>query len=103
MQSALHQNAGAAERDGLVDLLADLFERADVRVRRSGPAIERAERTDYVADIRVIDVAIDDVGDDVIRMAARADLIGSDAHPGDVMRLEQRCAFCNGHALTREH
>src|SRR5262249_38039187 len=30
MQSALHQNAGASERDGLVNFVADLFEAADV-------------------------------------------------------------------------
>jgi len=68
MQSALHQNAGAAEGYCLVNLSQNLIHRAHVGVGRAGPAIECAERTDDVADIRVIDVAIDDVGDDVIRM-----------------------------------
>ena len=99
MQSTLHQHAGAAERDRLVDLLADLVERADVSVGRAGTAIERAEGADDVADVRVVDVAIDDVGDDVVRVAARAYLVSRDAHPRDVVRFEQRRAFFRGHAL----
>ena len=103
MQSALHQHAGAAERDRLVDLLADLFERAHVSVGRAGPAIERAERADDVADVRVVDVAIDDVGDDVVGMSALANFIGGGAHCCDVVRFEQLRAFLDGHAFAREH
>ena len=65
MQAALHQHAGAAESDRLVDPFADLVDRMHVRVGLARPAIKRAERADDVADVRVIDVAVDDVGDDV--------------------------------------
>src|SRR6185369_4497991 len=102
VESALHEDAGAAERDRLVDLLADLFEAADVSVRGARTAIERAESADNVTDIRVVDVAIDDVRDDVIEMMARAYLIRSRTHTRYVVRFEQGCAFLNAHALTCE-
>src|SRR5678816_709296 len=69
----------------------------------AGATIERAERADDVADVRVIDVAINDVGNDVIRMAARANLVSSSAHPRDVVRFEELRALRNAHALTRQH
>jgi hypothetical protein len=103
MQTTLHQDASAAECDRFVDLGADLFERADVSIRCTWPAIERAESADYVANVCVVDVAIDDVSDDVVRVTARPDFVRSDAHPSDIVRLEQRRAFVNRHALTREH
>src|SRR5690349_10117914 len=103
MQTALHQHAGAAERDRLVDLLADLVERADVSVRRTGATIERAERADDVADVRVVDVAIDDVCAEVVRMSARAYLVGRSAHPRDVVRFKKLRALIRGHPLTSEH
>ena len=66
MQPALHQNAGAAQRDCLVNLCANFVERAHVSVGRARPPVERAESADDIADVRVVDVAIDDVGDDVV-------------------------------------
>ena len=68
MQPALHQNARAAEGDRLVDPFADLLDRMDVCVRLARPPVERTERADDVADVRIIDVTVDDVGDDVGRI-----------------------------------
>src|SRR6266446_3967720 len=68
MQSALHQNARATEHNRLVNLRANLIDRAHVSIGGTRPAIERAESTHDVAYIRIVNVAIDDVGDDVIRM-----------------------------------
>src|ERR1041385_3279955 len=102
MQPALHQYARAAECDRLVDLFADLFEGTDVSVGRARSTIKRAERADDIADVRIVDVAIDDVGDDVVRVAAGAYLVGRDTHSRDVMRLQQQRALLGGHALTRE-
>src|SRR5205085_11003970 len=58
VEPALHEHAGAAEREGLVDALADVFERADVRVGLARPPVEGAEGADDVADVRVVDVAV---------------------------------------------
>src|SRR5438034_5664859 len=61
MQSTLHQNAGASECDRLVNLRANLIDRAHVGVGRARPAIECAERADDVTYIRIVNVSIDDV------------------------------------------
>jgi hypothetical protein len=96
MQPALHQDARAAQRDCLVDFLANLFDRAYISVGRARAAIKRAEGANYVADIRVVDVAIDDVGNNIVRMPALANFIGSHADCCNIMRFEQRCALFRG-------
>ena len=88
VQSALHQHTGAAERDRLVDLFANLIHRPHVGVRRAGPAIECAECTDDVADVRVIDVAIDDVGDDIVGVTTLTNLIRGGSDGRDVVRFQ---------------
>src|SRR5690242_2591154 len=65
MKTALHKDARSAERERLVYPLTDLVYRMDICVRLSRPAIKRAERADYVADIRVVDVPVDDVRDNI--------------------------------------
>src|SRR6266536_1839949 len=75
MQAALHQHAGAAESDGFVDSFTDLFYRMNVCIRFSGPAIKRAKGADDIADVGIIDVAVDDVGDDITRIFSLAYLI----------------------------
>ena len=68
---ALHQDLDAAERLGLVDLRADLLVRQRPAFAVLRPAIERAEAAVGDADVRVVDVAVDDVGDDAARDASR--------------------------------
>jgi hypothetical protein len=87
VQAALHQDARAAERDSLVNLLANLFDGADVGVWFAGATVEGAESADDVADVRVIDVAINDVGDDARRVSSLANLVGGDADARDVVRF----------------
>ena len=53
----------------LVDLLADLLGGEDVVVVVLLGAVERAELAVHVADVRVVDVAVDDVGDDLVAAA----------------------------------
>src|SRR5262245_51492931 len=93
MQAALHQHAGTAEGDRLIDLMANLVERTDVGVGCSRPAVERAERANYIANVRVIDVAVDDVGDDVVGMTTLANFVGGDANARQFLRLKQSRAF----------
>ena len=66
MMSALHQNLRAAQRDGLLDFLVHLVERDDVGVVVLFRAVKRAELAIDVADVGVIDVAVNDVSDDVV-------------------------------------
>src|SRR5205823_2109936 len=103
VQSALHQHARSAERDCLVNLLANLFKGLDVRVRLSGPSVEGAEGADDVADVRVVDVAVNDVRDDAFGVFATPNLVRRHAHTRDVVRLEKDGALLRRHALAREH
>ena len=69
MMPALHQNLRAAERDRLLDLLVHLVERDDVGVVVLFRPVKRAELAIDVADVGVIDIAVNDVGDDVVAAA----------------------------------
>ena len=66
MMPALHENLRATERDRLLDLPIHLVVRDHIRVGFLLRAIERAELAIDVADVRVVDVAIHDVGDDLV-------------------------------------
>ena len=82
--AALQQQLPAAERDRLVDLPEDLVEPEHVAVGRADRAVERAEVAPRDADVRVVDVAIDDVGDDALGMLAGADAVGEPARAAAV-------------------
>ena len=77
--AALQQQLDAADGDRLVDLPEQLVEAEHVALRRSDRPIERAEVAPRDADVRVVDVAVDDVGDDAVGMLARADAVGEPA------------------------
>src|SRR5712691_6181587 len=102
MQSALHQHARAAQRDRFVDLRADFVNRAHVCIRRPWPSIESAEGADHVAHVCVVYVPVDDVSDNVARVAALANLVSSRADSGKFVRLKESRAFSGSHALASE-
>src|SRR6266404_2279445 len=85
--SALHQNLHAADCLELVDLAADFLERQQVPLGMFGAPIERAELAVGDADVRVIDVSVDDVRDDVLGMQLPPDVIR------ELAQLEQRGAL----------
>jgi hypothetical protein len=68
--SALEQDLHAADGLALVDLGADLLEAEDVPLGVAGPAVERAELAVGDADVGVVDVPVDDVGDHALRVPA---------------------------------
>ena len=75
--AALHQDAGAADRERLLDLLEDDRLRQQVALTRvAGAAVEGAEVAVGDADVRVVDVAVDDEGDLVRVELAVAQLVG---------------------------
>src|SRR5258708_29490923 len=67
MQAALHQDAGAAEVERLLDLREDYFVGMKVPFGAAHGPIERAEAAILGAEIRLVDVAVDDVADDALR------------------------------------
>ena len=79
MQPALHQHAGTAEGDRFVDTFLNLLHRMNVRVRLSGPPIECAEGAHDVANVGVIDVAVDDVRNNVAGIFTLTDLVSGEA------------------------
>ena len=66
----LHQNLRAAESNRFFDLLIDLIERDDVGIIIFLGPVERAELAIDIADVRVIDIAINYVGDDFVPASA---------------------------------
>src|ERR1051326_2919738 len=102
-QPALHQNARGAKRNRLVDFFGNLLERAHVGVRRSRPAIERAECASHVADVGVVDVSIDDVSDYVLGMFSLANLVCSRSDFGNLVGFKKRHAAFRRQSLTIKH
>src|SRR4051812_2269270 len=100
MQTTLHQDARSTNRDRLVYLLADFIHRSNVSINSTRATIERAKGTNDVTNVRVIDVSIDDVRDDGVRMETATNRVGGCANFGNVMRLEQRRALFHSHALA---
>jgi len=96
MDAALHQHAGAAHLEGFGDLGVNRLEVEDValvraRVGLAGArqrAIEGAEGAVLRAEVGVVDVAIDDVGDHALGMQAAAHFIGLEPQTDQVGRVE---------------
>ena len=97
MQPALHQNAGAAQVDGFLDLFEDSLVRMDVTLGVPHRPVERAEAAIFGAEIRVIDVAIDDVADHSFGMQLAADRVGRHSDPDQIVAVIQVDRFGAGH------
>src|SRR5204862_154314 len=93
MQSSLHQHSGPAQRNRLVYFRANFIDRAHVRVRRPRASIKSAERADNIADIRIVDVPVDDVSDDVVGMTPAANFVGRGAHPRHIAKIKPNPVF----------
>ena len=72
MNPSLHQNAGPPERQRLFNFFINHMVGQDVGLTITLHAVERAKCAELFAHIRVIDIAIDDVADDIVRMETRA-------------------------------
>src|SRR5262249_33287834 len=101
MVPALHQQAGAAECQRLLDLLEDHRVRQEVALTRvAWAAVERAELAVRVADVRVVEVAIDDERDARRVGLAVSNLVRGTPDRDEVAGLEQRQRLVVGDALT---
>ena len=102
MQAALQQHAGAAQLDRLAHLVVNGVEVEDVSLRRQlalQRPIERAEGAVLGAEVGVVDVAVDDVGDHAFGMQAAAHRVGLHADADQVIGAKQlqRFSFGQGH------
>ncbi len=82
--AALQQDLVAAQLVGLADLLLDRLDREHVALVVVRRAVERAERAERVADVRVVDVAVDHVGHDAVVVLAPSHQVRQGAEPGQV-------------------
>jgi len=88
MQAALHQHAGAAELDGLANFFVNGVEIEDVSLFRLRPfqrAIKRAKGAILGAEVRVVNVAVDDVSGDALRMQSATDSVGFHADSDQIV------------------
>src|SRR5205809_3213817 len=106
MQAALHQHARAAEFDRLANLVVDRFEIEDVSLFSFGSlqwTIKRGECAVLGAEVRVINVAIDDVSDHALGMQFAPDGVGLHADADEVIGAKQveSLLFGEGHSATK--
>src|SRR5436305_5208611 len=88
MQTALHQHACSADLDRFSNFFVNRFEIEDVPFRSQFAlerTIESAKRTIFRAEVRVINIAIDDVGDYTYRMQLAPNGIGLHADADQVV------------------
>ncbi len=88
VQAALHEDAGAAEAEGLADFFEDDFLRVHVAFVVAERAVKGAEAAIFGADVGVVDIAIDDVADHAFGMQLAADLVGGHAEADQVVAAE---------------
>src|SRR6185503_20974659 len=66
MMAPLHQNLGAAQSDGLLNFLIHLRVADDVGIVVTFDTVKGAEFAINIANVGVIDIPVNDVGDDII-------------------------------------
>ena len=93
MQAALQQNSRSAELEHLFDFFVNRLEGEDVTVFRAERPVKRAERTVFRAEIRVINVAVDLVGDDARIIFLQAHLVRGHADAHQVVGLQHVESF----------
>src|SRR6266705_937929 len=106
MQAALHQHACPAKFYRLANLVVDGFKIEDVPLFSFGSlqwTIKRAERAVFGAEVRVINVAIDDVGDHALGMQFAPDGVGLHADANQIIGTKQIDSLCfgKGHSATK--
>ena len=96
VQAALHEDAGAAQIEGLLDLVEDDFLGEHVAFGVAHGAVEGAEGAVLGAEVGVVDIAVDDVGDDALGVPLAADGVGLHADADEVIGAEQVEGFFTG-------
>src|SRR5215210_644166 len=100
--AALHEQPGAADRERLLDLLEDDRLGQQVALARvARAAVEGAEVAVRVADVRVVEVSVDDERDPRRVALAVADLVGDAADGHEVAAAEELECVLVGDAVTR--
>src|SRR6516162_1673963 len=77
MHAALHQNSCAAKSEGFLDLFVDDVIRQNISLSITFHAIKSAECAELSADICVVDIPVNDVADDVVRMQSLTNTVSA--------------------------
>src|SRR4029453_12711292 len=93
MNTALHENSRPAQHQRFFDFFIDHVIRQNIRLWIALDSIERAERAELFAHIRVVNIAIDDIADDIVRVNALPDSICA------VREIEESRFFKKAHSL----
>ena len=88
VKAALHEDSRAAQRESFIDLLEDRLERLDVSFGRTHRPVEGAKRAVLRANIGVVDVAVNDVGDHAFRMEPLAHGVSLEADAEQIIGLQ---------------
>ena len=103
MVTALHEERGAADRERLLDLLEDDRLRQEVALLAvPGPPVEGAEVAVGVADVRVVEVPVDDERHPLRVDPAIAELVRRTPHTDEVSRLHECDRVLVRQPLARE-
>jgi hypothetical protein len=95
--AALHQDLRAAQIEGLLDFVIEFVKGDDVGVGILFDAVKSAELAIDVADVGVIDVAIDDVGGDFVAFASEVGSLGE-----LTAAVRERAQFFEGQMIETE-
>ncbi len=94
MKSALHQNTRAAECDCFINSFANFFNRMNVSIRFSRTAIKRAKCADDVANIGVIDVAVNNIRYNIARIFLHPRFVRGKSDSHKIFWFQKRgCVF----------
>src|SRR5262245_12913130 len=101
METALHQDARSSQVQCLLDFVEDSRVRKNVTLRMAHRPVERAEAAILRAEIRVVDIAIDDITDHAFGMEFAAYSVGRHADSDQIIGGEQVRGFLAGnHTAT---
>src|SRR5262245_4639392 len=75
MNTALHENSRPSQHERFLDFLVDHVVGKNISLWIAFDSVKRAERAELFTHVSVINIAIDDVADDVVRMDALPDSI----------------------------
>src|ERR1700736_4110228 len=93
MEAALHEDAGTAQLDGLPDFVEDHFLRMHVALGVAHGTVKGAETAVLGAEIGVVDIAVDDVADNAVRVQPPAHGVRGHSDADKVITVEKIDGF----------
>src|SRR5260370_40556718 len=101
MQPALHQNPCAPQVDGLLNFVEDHFLGMNVTLGVTHGPVESAEAAKLSAEIRVIDIAVDDVAHDAVWMQLAPPRVSRHADANQIVTAKEvDCLLASHHTET---